>query len=178
MGEKLVLGTPLPDNREFLPSAEAVSQMRVGSASDTPSGLDFGSTMRPQEVESGSPACPGPPGETRCSTSSRESPDRVASNRLPDTEHEPASGPVPGERGFLTLIRDDYRAGRLSRSAWLKHAERYGALVTATPGPQLKDQHLKLIAAGRARRARPHGRLRSALVLSNPLVGAGRPPPR
>ena len=28
-GQKLVLGTPLPDNPEFLPSAEAVSQMRV-----------------------------------------------------------------------------------------------------------------------------------------------------
>ncbi len=147
-GQKLILGTPLPDSREFLPSADAVSRDRLGCESDSPAGLDFGSAMRHSRVESGSPACPGPQGETRRSTSSRESPDRVASNRLPGAVDEPASGPIPGERGFLTLIRDDYRAGRLTRERWLELVALHGELVRATPGPRLEDELPRLIAAG------------------------------
>ena len=53
-----------------------------------------------------------------------------------------------GEPGFPTLIRDAYRAGRLTRDRWLELVALHGELVRATPGPRLEDELPGLIAAG------------------------------
>jgi hypothetical protein len=98
-GQKLVLGTPLPDDPEFLPSAQAVSRTRVGPESDTPPDSVLGSTIRVCECESGSRTDSAAPGE-------EEAPEPQASKYLDPFADVPDDRPSkhdPGGNGEVNL---------------------------------------------------------------------------